>query len=227
MPKVMTATRDGVCLKCLAAIEEGEQISYAKEFGAMHVSCPEDPVVEPFSGFVNIAADRSEQDWAIRVISPDGALGREGQEVEIITQRGNSRLEVLGEMVQAFEERHAIYRKAEVKREVTVTEPGVYELPDGTVYVVKFNKAQTSLYAKKLVEINAERATEAGEPVRIEFEYERGAIFKISPEDKMDLERAKKLTIRYGRCIVCGRKLKAKVSVEQGIGPVCIKSFRR
>jgi hypothetical protein len=210
----------------LSAIEEGEQITYAKEFGAMHVSCPETPLVESFAGFVNISPDRDQQDWAIRIIRPGSALDLEGDEVEIITSNGNSRMEVLGPLVQAYEQRHAVYRKAEVKREITVSEPGVYELQDGTVYVVKFNKDKTALYAKKLIEINAERATEAGEPVRIEFEYARGAVYKIKPSDKMDLERAKALTIRYGRCIVCGRKLKARVSVEQGIGPVCIKSFR-
>lgn len=110
-------------------------------------------------------------------------------------------------------------------REVTVTEPGVYETPAGKIYVVKPNKQKTRLYAKQLVEIDAERATEAGERVQIEFEYAAGAIFELAPGMKMPLERAKELTIRYGRCIVCGRGLKAAKSVEQGIGPVCIKSF--
>ena len=36
-------------------------------------------------------------------------------------------------------------------------------------------------------------------------------------------EEAKRLTILYGHCIVCGRFLKAGVSVERGIGPVCFK----
>lgn len=105
-----------------------------------------------------------------------------------------------------------------------VTEVGVYER-DGQVYVVKPNREKTRLYAKRLIEINAERLTEAGEVVEIEFEYAPGAIFELTPADKMDLERAKALTIRYGRCIVCGRKLKAAKSVERAIGPVCIKSF--
>jgi hypothetical protein len=109
---------------------------------------------------------------------------------------------------------------------VTVTDPGVYETGDGEVYVVKPNREKTRLYAKRLVEINPERATETGERVQIEFEYARGAIYGLSPDMKMDLDRAKALTIRYGRCIVCGRNLKAAESVERGIGPVCIKSFR-
>lgn len=103
-------------------------------------------------------------------------------------------------------------------------EPGVYETAEG-IFVVKFNRAKTNLYAKKMVEINAERATESGERVEIEFDYAPGAIRRIKAEDKMPLERAKALTIRYGRCINCGRHLKAAESVERGIGPVCIKSF--
>lgn len=101
--------------------------------------------------------------------------------------------------------------------------PGVYDV-DGHVYVVKFNKEHTRLYAKHIVE-SPERLNANGDLVDIDFVYEAGAIFKIKPEHKMALEDAKVLTIRYGRCIVCGRRLKAGKSVEQGIGPVCIKSF--
>lgn len=103
-------------------------------------------------------------------------------------------------------------------------EPGVYETSEG-IFVVKYNRTKTNLYAKKMIEINAQRATEAGERVEIEFEYESGAIHRIKASDKMPLDRAKALTIRYGRCINCGRHLKAAESVERGIGPICIKSF--
>lgn len=102
--------------------------------------------------------------------------------------------------------------------------PGVYDV-DGHVYLVKPNREKTHLYAKRLVEIASERLVESGDLVNIEFEYAPGALAQIKPEHKMPLERAKELTIRYGRCIVCGRHLKAGKSVEQGIGPVCIKSF--
>lgn len=105
-------------------------------------------------------------------------------------------------------------------------EPGVYEPEAGRIFVVKPNREGTRLYAKRLVEINADRVAESGDTVQIEFEYDRGAIFSIKPEHRMPLERAEQLTLRYGRCINCGRKLKAAKSVRQGIGPVCIKSFR-
>lgn len=102
--------------------------------------------------------------------------------------------------------------------------PGVYDV-NGHVYVVKPNREKTRLYAKRLVEITGERLNANDDLINFEFVYEPGAIFNIKPEHRMPLEDAKVLTIRYGRCIVCGRRLKAGKSVEQGIGPVCIKSF--
>lgn len=113
----------------------------------------------------------------------------------------------------------------EAKSEPDKLEVGVYETSEG-IFVVKPTRDKQRLYAKKLVEINADRLTEDGDTVQIEFEYAKGAIYRLTAADKMPLERAKKLTIRYGKCIVCNRRLKAKQSVEDGIGPVCIKSFR-
>jgi hypothetical protein len=110
--------------------------------------------------------------------------------------------------------------------EAVVTEPGVYELPTGEIFIVKPNRQRTRMYAKQLREINAERATEAGTRVEIEFDYAPGAIYRLRPEHKMCVKRAKELTIRYRRCIVCGIRLRAAESVERGIGPVCIQSFR-
>lgn len=102
--------------------------------------------------------------------------------------------------------------------------PGVYDV-NGHVYVVKPNKEKTRLYAKRLVEIASDRLNANGDMVQIEFVYEAGAIFDIKPKHKMSYDDAKILTIRYGRCIVCGRVLSAGKSVEQGIGPVCRKLF--
>lgn len=106
--------------------------------------------------------------------------------------------------------------------------PGVYELAGGEIFVVKFNRDKTRLYAKQLVEHHGDRLVESGDHRHdIEFEYAPGAIYRISPDDRMSETRGKELTIRYGKCLNCGRKLKNGVSVERGIGPVCIKSFRR
>lgn len=102
---------------------------------------------------------------------------------------------------------------------------GAYELPTGEIYIVKPNREKTRLYAKRLVEAPSERLTETGKHVDFDFVYEAGAIYKIKPENRMPFERAKELTILYGRCIICGRHLKVAKSVERGIGPDCYKAI--
>jgi hypothetical protein len=101
---------------------------------------------------------------------------------------------------------------------------GVYEV-NGEIFNVKWNQRKTNLYAQRLIEINGDRLTELGDVVRIEFEYAPGVVKRLKPHQKMSIERARELTIRYGRCLACGRALKNAESVERGIGPVCRKSF--
>lgn len=105
--------------------------------------------------------------------------------------------------------------------------PGVYEV-NGEIFVVKKNREKTRLYAKRLVERGngVVRATESGERVRgFDFKWAPGAVYRIKLSDRMPVERAKELIVLYGRCIACGIALTAAKSVEQGIGPVCIKKF--
>lgn len=104
--------------------------------------------------------------------------------------------------------------------------PGVYETTEG-IFVVKPSRENPDrLYAKKLVQLNGDyRTTEAGTRADFEFEYAKGAIYNLSLTDRMSIERAKELITLYGKCIACARHLKAAKSVEQGIGPVCIKNF--
>lgn len=106
-----------------------------------------------------------------------------------------------------------------------VTEPGIYKFSVNEIYQVKWNKAKTHLYTKRLVEIRGDRLNEEDDHVRIEFEYAPGQFKKLNAEMKMSAEEGKALTIRYGRCLACGRVLKNAVSVERGIGPICIKYF--
>jgi len=102
--------------------------------------------------------------------------------------------------------------------------PGVYRLQNGMIFVVKWNRQKTRVYAKQLVE-STERVTEEGDHVNFDFIYAPGAIYNITPEHLMNIEEAKKLIVKYSRCIACGKRLKLASSVEKGIGPVCIKYF--
>jgi hypothetical protein len=105
-------------------------------------------------------------------------------------------------------------------------EIGVYVMADGSLWQVKPNKAKTRTYAKVWVDINGERLTLAGTRVRGEWDYQPGMLATVLKEGrKMTLEEAKAFTLLYGQCARCGRRLKAAQSVEQGIGPVCIRYF--
>lgn len=106
-----------------------------------------------------------------------------------------------------------------------VKDPGIYEM-DGEFYKVVLTRDKQRLYAKRLVRTGVSRVTESGEAADWEFEYARGALFKLKPEMRVGEERAKEIGLKYGKCINCGKRLKVKKSVEAGIGPVCIKWFR-
>lgn len=92
-----------------------------------------------------------------------------------------------------------------------ITEEGVYQTADGEIYRVQASRESGNLYAKRL------NVFEGG------FEYEQGAVRKLSPSDRLSVEQAKALGVQYGFCVVCGILLTDPKSVQQGIGPVCIK----
>jgi hypothetical protein len=107
---------------------------------------------------------------------------------------------------------------------------GVYS-KDGEVYLVTPSKSNPDrVYAKKLVE-SAPRLTEDGEVVDFEWEFAPGIVWKLTEADRMSIEDASKLSIKYGKCLKCRKTLKAastmKTIEETGIalGPVCRKYF--
>lgn len=103
--------------------------------------------------------------------------------------------------------------------------PGVYQR-NGDVYLVKFNRDKTGLYAKRLVPISGTRVTESDVDVKADWDYQPGMINLIRPTDLMTLAEAEPFLIRYTHCMCCGRFLKAAKSVRQSIGPVCVKMFQ-
>ena len=102
-------------------------------------------------------------------------------------------------------------------------EAGIYERPDGAIYVVRPTRDHARLYANRLRVFEGERLNEEGNAVCITFDYERGAIYTLRAAMRMPAERAKVLSLQYRHCIVCGRLLSDAKSVERGIGPVCIR----
>lgn len=102
--------------------------------------------------------------------------------------------------------------------------PGVYRR-NGTIYVVRENRTNSRLHARRLIEIGGRRLTEADTVVQIEFEYDRDALLQLRPQDQMTLEEARPFIIRYGKCIFCNTPLSDATSVARGVGPVCVKRY--
>lgn len=101
--------------------------------------------------------------------------------------------------------------------------PGVYRLNDVT-YVVKPSRRDPSrVYASALVSAPSDRRMEDGSTEKLELEYARGVIFKLSEQHRLPAVEVAEVSRRYGRCIYCGRTLKVAQSVDRGIGPVCWK----
>jgi hypothetical protein len=92
-----------------------------------------------------------------------------------------------------------------------VAEVGMYRTEAGEIFKVQASRESGNLYAKRL--------TPNG------FEYEQGAIRKLSADDKMTIEQAKAFGVATGVCCVCARELTDQQSVEAGIGPVCAKRW--
>jgi hypothetical protein len=167
--------------------------------------------------------------WGVLVA--DG-VASPGDVIAVPKRNGGSREVTLGEQVDARWQSHqgaTLFRIAPKAGAgggeiITVTEPGVFETDDG-IFVVKRTRDGERVYAKKLVDTPDRVSDYDGSHLPFDFEYAAGAIAKLSEDDRMPFERAKKLAIRYGRCINCGRRLKAAESVEAGIGPVCRKRF--
>lgn len=106
-----------------------------------------------------------------------------------------------------------------------VTEPGIYEHPDGRIFKVQYNRQKTHMYAKvmTLTVGEAKRLTAAGSEVNFDYEYAPGAFRVIDARHRITGARAEELAVIFTKCFICNRRLKAAASVKAGIGPVCMK----
>jgi hypothetical protein len=96
----------------------------------------------------------------------------------------------------------------------------MYELEDGSIYLVQPTRDGDHLYARRLVE---DPSRYRGRPFA--WAFEPGAMALIRPWYRMPLERARELSWEYGACIICGHRLTAADSLDAGIGPVCRTYF--
>lgn len=115
---------------------------------------------------------------------------------------------------------------AEAPFDPQTLEIGIYRVGE-TIYKVKPNRDKTRKYAERLIYTvgEAKRLTEAGTEIKAEYEFARGAIYRIRPDNRVTGQEAEELSIVFNSCIACGRHLKAAESVAAGIGPVCRKKW--
>ena len=143
-----------------------------------------------------------------------------GPEVALATEQGIEEAILLGaltthaasERIDTLKARIAYLRAkgacAAAGERKALPAPGYYNL-DGDVWVVVPNKAETSVYAKRM-----NLATGR-------WEYVTGAAKFLT--ERLTLEQAAALGHLHGRCVLCGAELSDPESVKRGIGPVCAK----
>jgi hypothetical protein len=86
------------------------------------------------------------------------------------------------------------------------------------VYVVVESKKSGHKVAKRLV-----RPTVPG--ARAKWVYAKGAVFKLAKYEPITVQQAASFGHLHGWCVICGANLDKPLSVEAGIGPVCVKKF--
>jgi len=118
---------------------------------------------------------------------------------------------------------------APVQETVSADEIGVYVMTDGSIVKVQESKANKGrTYAKVWIsDVTGERMTlDSDGSHKGRYEFAAGLIYKVASEGRrMSLDEAKQFITIFRQCARCSRKLSAKKSVEDGIGPVCIKYF--
>lgn len=90
---------------------------------------------------------------------------------------------------------------------------GFYRSADGNIFQVVQARHGSHFLAKIL-----DRDTG-------KFEYAGAAKRFVKADQRMTLEEAQEYGKQTGRCMVCGRLLQRKESIEAGIGPICASRF--
>lgn len=94
---------------------------------------------------------------------------------------------------------------------------GMYRTGDGTIYRIHESRESGRHYAKRM---EWDMLMED----KPRFVYDRGAIMRLTLDDRMTLSEAKAWGVETGFCCVCGAFLTDPKSVAEGIGPVCARN---
>jgi len=119
--------------------------------------------------------------------------------------------------------------KAEAPATISADEIGVYILSDGSIVKVQESKQNPgNTYAKLWKSgVTGERLTlDSDGQTKGRYAFTPGLIYRVAREGRrMTLDEAKAFILIFRQCARCARKLSAKKSVEDGIGPTCITYF--
>lgn len=109
-------------------------------------------------------------------------------------------------LLVAGRERRAAERRVDDAR----PEPPIgFHYVDGVVYRLKRSATSGKLYAMAMNE-------------RLGWDYVgRRPFDRVSSETYLTIEQAAKMSAYHGRCVICGKQMHVRSSVERGIGPVC------
>lgn len=93
---------------------------------------------------------------------------------------------------------------------------GMYRDSEGVIFRVHESHESGRHYAKRM-----EYDLFSDKP---RFVYDRGAIMRLTLDDRMTLDEAKAWGVETGFCCVCGKFLTDEKSVSRGIGPTCARN---
>ena len=104
---------------------------------------------------------------------------------------------------------------------------GMHQTADGDIYKVVKSRGSDRRYAKKLVIIKRGGYDfHTGETFgAARFDYDGGAIRKLSADTVMSIEQAAAFGQHWSICCNCATPLEDPLSVVRGIGPVCEGKF--
>ncbi|HET9559262.1 MAG TPA: hypothetical protein VFS70_19140, partial [Actinomycetota bacterium] len=223
--RTIAAKFAGKCPLCKGAIEAGDQVRWEPGRKAVHLECPVNepapapaPEVEP--------APEPEVEPADENLQPQITLARVSRDLTdeqlerailAITDDALILAVLDAELDARMEE--AVASSAPAAAPVVAQEPrqparlgldevGVYVLPDGAVVKVQANREKTKVYAKRWTPSGQDRLMGDGHHEHGEYVYEPGLVREVEATGrKMTLEEAKAHSVRYGRCVRCGRQL--------------------
>lgn len=198
--------------RTLAQIQNGEEVSKGRASKLIEVLKRQPKQVEEIHNATTPAgpAASAAQLGFLRTLASE-----QGEEVRTSYTKQEASDEI-SRLLKAREEAP----KAQVRTGSKVTEDGMYQTSDGTVYKVQIAKQGSGrLYAKQLTEHKTENGSSWS------FEYVAGAIHRLNPADKMSLEQAQEFGKLYGVCCRCAADLTDEASIERGMGPICAEKM--